>query len=113
MARWCFLLAFFVLSAFGQSSQNAVDPTRITKEAARAILGNNLGQSRPALIVPGASYIAPLSADAFKETSCSVPLVEMKIPKDVNFAIGQVPAPSDFRDNMPVAHGLPPCPTGR
>jgi hypothetical protein len=46
-------------------------------------------------------------------SACSIPLIEAQIPKDVTFTITQVPPASDFRDNMPVAHGLPACPTGR
>jgi hypothetical protein len=97
----------FVVSAFGQSPQNAVDPSRITKEAVQAILGNNLGQTRPVLNLQQFTVNGPKEASA-----CSVPLVEVQIPKDTNFVIAQVPPPSDFRDNMPVAKGLPACPTG-
>jgi hypothetical protein len=104
MTRWCFLFAFFVVSAFGQSSQNAVDPTRITKEAVQAVLGASLGQSMPV------SNLMPFS-EWQRENSCSVPLIEVRIPKDTNFVITQVPPPGDFRDNMLVAHGLPACPT--
>jgi len=46
-------------------------------------------------------------------SECSVPLVEMKVPKDTKFEIAQVPPPADFRDNMPVAKGLPVCPPER
>jgi hypothetical protein len=108
MTRWCFLVAFSVITAFGQSSQNAVDPTRITKEAVQAILGNNLGQTKA---VPRVNSLAPLVANV--PAQCSVPLVEMEIPKGNSFVITQVPPPGDFRDNMPMAHGLPACPTGR
>ena len=108
-----FLPGFFVLSAFGQSPQNAVDPTRIIKEAVQAILGNNLGQTRPTPTVPRMNYLATLMATVPRETQCSVPLIEMKVPKDVNFTMAQVPPPERFSDNMPVARGLPACPAGR
>jgi hypothetical protein len=107
MTRWCFLLGFFVLSAFGQSSQNAVDPTRITKEIVQAILGASLGQSKPAAPFEHLVVLGP------ETSACSVPLLEAQIPKDVTFTITQVPPPSDFRDNMPVAHGLAACPANR
>jgi hypothetical protein len=109
MIRWCFLFAFFVVSAFGQSAQNAVDPARITKEAVQAILGASLGQGVPVL------NLMHFSVNGLRETSCSVPLIEVQIPKDTNFVITQVAPPGDFRDNMPVAHGLAACPgaTGR
>jgi hypothetical protein len=94
--------------AFGQSSQNAVDPTRITKEAVQAILGASLCQSNPAAAYEHLVILGPEPASA-----CSIPLIEAQIPKDVTFTITQVPPASDFRDNMPVAHGLPACPTGR
>jgi hypothetical protein len=103
-----FLPALFVLSAFGQSYQNAVDPSRITKEAVQAILGASLGQSKPVM------NLMTFKADGPKDaSSCSVPLIEVQISKDTNFVIAQVPPPSDFRDNMPVAKGLPACPAGR
>ena len=102
-----FLPALFVLSAFGQSAQNAVDPSHITKEVVQAILGNSLGQGKPVM------NLMTFTANGPKEDSaCSVPLVEVQILKDTNFVIAQVPPPSDFRDNMPVAKGLPACPTG-
>jgi hypothetical protein len=106
MARWCFLLAVFVLSAFGQSSQNAVDPTRIAKETVQAILGASLGQGKPT----GAAYENLVVVGPEAASACSVPLVEARIPKDVTLTIAQVHAPSDFRDNIPVAHGFPACP---
>jgi hypothetical protein len=106
MTRWCFLLAVFVLSAFGQSSENAVDPTRITKETVQAILGASLGQGKPT----AAAYENLVVLGTEVASACSVPLVEVQIPKDVTFTMVQV-APSDgFRDNMPVAHGFPVCP---
>ncbi|HEV8037936.1 MAG TPA: hypothetical protein VGP62_03665 [Bryobacteraceae bacterium] len=108
-----FLPGLFVLSAFGQSSQNAIDPTRLSKEAVQAILANNLGQTKPGMTAPGVFYLAPLSVNLPKETSCSVPLVEMKVPKDTKFEIAQAAPPAGFRDNMPVAKGLPVCPTDR
>jgi hypothetical protein len=82
------------------------DPTRITKEAVQAILGASLGQRMPV------SNLMRFSVDGQRETSCSVPLIEVQIPKDTNFVITQVPPPSNFTDNKPVAHGLPACPTG-
>ena len=103
-----FLPGLFVLSAFGQSAQNAVDPTRISKEVVQAILGNNLGQTKP--VIPLQQFTAK-GTMAFSE--CSVPLVEMKVPKETKFAIAQVPPPADFRDNMPVAKGFPVCPPDR
>ncbi len=109
MARWCFLLAFFALSAFGQSPGNAVDPTRISKEAVQAILGASLGQNRPAAAY---EHLVVLHDVQEWTSSCSVPLAAMEIPKDVNFVITQVAPPGDFKDNMPVAHGLPACPAG-
>jgi hypothetical protein len=48
-----------------------------------------------------------------KETSCSVPLIAMKVSEDVNFTMAQVPPPQGFSDNMPVAQGLPACAAGR
>jgi hypothetical protein len=109
MSHLRFLLpCFFVLTAFGETPQNAVDPTRISKEAVQAILGASLGQSKP-----GAAYEHLIVGNVPMETACSVPLVEMKIPTGVDFAIAQVPPPSDFHDNMPVAKGLPACPTVR
>lgn len=108
MTRWCFLLTFFALSAFGQSSQNAVDPTRITKEAVQAILGASLGQSKPAAAYDHLVIRGPEAA-----SSCSVPLLEAQIPKDTTFTIVQVPPPINFRDNMPAAHGAQACPTNR
>jgi hypothetical protein len=108
MARWCFLLAFFVLSAFGQSSENAVDPTRISKEVVQAILGASLGQGKPT--VAAYENLVVLGPEA--ASACSVPLIEAQIPKDVTFTIAQVPPPDRFRDNMPVAHWFPACPTG-
>jgi hypothetical protein len=112
-----FLPALFVLSAFGQTPQNAVDPYRITKKAVQAILGanlgaTNLGATSPGEIRPGMNYLAPLPVNVPRETSCSVPLIEMKIPKDVDFVMAQVAPPDGTRDNMPVVHGLPACPTG-
>jgi hypothetical protein len=106
MTRWCFLVAFFVVSAFGQSPQNAVDPTRITREAVQAILGASLGQGMPV------SNVMRFSVDGLRESSCSVPLIEVQIPKDTEFVIAQVRPPGNFSDKMPVAHGLPACPTG-
>ena len=109
MSHLRFLLpCLFVLTAFGETPQNAVDPSHITKEAVQAILGASLGQSKP-----GAAYEHLIVANVPMETACSVPLVEMKIPKGVDFAIAQVPPPSEFHDNMPVAKGLPACPTVR
>lgn len=113
MSKVRFLLpGFLVLGAFGQSPQNAVDPTRITKEAVQAILGNNLGQTRPTPTVPRMNYLAPLMASVPKETQCSVPLIEMEIPKGVNFVISQVPPSEGFSDNMAVARGLAACAGG-
>ena len=109
MIRWCFLLAFFVVSAFGQSSENAVDPTRISKQVVQAILGASLGQGKPT----AAAYENLLVFGSEAASGCSVPLVEAQIPKDTNFTIAQAPPPSDFRDNMPVAHGLPACSASR
>src|SRR5580700_506853 len=106
MTRWCFLLAVFVLSAFGQSSQNAVDPTRITKETVQAILGASLGQGKPT----AATYENLVVLGPEVASACSVPLVEAQIPKDVTFTMVQVPPPDGFRDNMPVAHGFSVCP---
>jgi hypothetical protein len=114
MSKVRFLLpGFLVLGAFGQSSQNAADPSHITKEVVQAILGNNLGQTRPTPTVPRMNYLAPLMANVPKETRCSVPLIEMNVPNGVNFTMAQVPPPQGFSDNMPVAQGLPACPTGR
>jgi hypothetical protein len=79
----------------------------------QAILGNNLGQTKPGMMTPGVFNLAPLSANLPKETSCAVPLVGMKVPKETKFEIAQVPPPADFRDNMPVAKGLPVCPPER
>ncbi len=101
-----FLPAVFVLSAFGQSPQNAVDPTRITKEAVQAILGNNLGQGKLPVV-----HLERFTG-AVKESACSVPLIEMKVPKDVNFTMMQVPPSEGFRDNMRAARGLPACSAG-
>jgi len=103
-----FLPALFVVSAFAQTSQNAVDPSHITKEAVQAILGASLGQSKPVMNLMTFTANGPNDA-----SSCSVPLVEVQIPKDTNFVIAQVHPPSGFSDNMPVAKGLPACPTGR
>jgi hypothetical protein len=47
-----------------------------------------------------------------KEASCSVPLLEMKVPKGVNFTMTQVPPAEGFSDNMPVARGLAACAAG-
>jgi hypothetical protein len=100
-----FLPALFVVSACGQSPQNAVDPMRIAQKAARAILSASFGQAGPVV------HTERFSA-ATIETSCSVPLIEMKVSKDINFTMAQVPPPEGFSDNMPVAHGLPACPPG-
>lgn len=102
-----FLPGFFVLSAFGQSPQNAVDPTRFTKEAVQAILGVSLGQGKPPVV-----YLERFTG-AVTETSCSAPLIEMKVPEGVNFTMARVPPPEGFSDNMPAARGLPACAAGR
>ncbi len=102
-----FLPGFFVLSAFAQTSQNAVDPSHITKEAVQAILGASLDQSKPVMNLMTFTANGPKDA-----SSCSVPLVEVQIPKDTNFVIAQVHPPSGFSDTMPVAKGLPACPPG-
>ena len=107
-----FLPGLFALSAFGQSPQNAVDPSRITKEAVQTILGNNLGQTKPRPTGQGMNYLAPLSVNIPREASCSVALIEMEIPKGVNFLIEQVHPSNGTSDNMPVAKGLPACSTG-
>jgi hypothetical protein len=44
------------------------------------------------------NYLAPLMDNVPKETQCSVPLIEMKVPRDVTF---------------PVAQGLPACAADR
>jgi len=98
-----FLPALFVLSAVGQS-QNAADPSHITKDVVQAILGASLGQGRPVM------HLERFTADS-KETSCSVPLIEMEIPKGV-FVIAQVPPPNGTSDKMLVVKGLPACPSG-
>jgi hypothetical protein len=102
-----FLPGFFALSAFSQSPQNAVDTTRVTKEAVQAILGASLGQGTLPVVRLGRF------TGAVDESACSVPLIEMKVPKDVNFTMAQVPPPQAFSDDMAVAHGLPPCPADR
>jgi hypothetical protein len=101
-----FLPGFFVLSAFGQTAQNAVDPTRISKQIVKLILNASLVPTKPVMNLQQFTANGPQAT-----SSCSVPLVEVKIPKDVEFVITQVPPPGDFRDNMPVAKGLPACPT--
>jgi len=101
-----FLPGFLVLSAFGQSPQNAADPRRITKEAVQSILRASLGQGTLPV-----TYFDRFTGGV-KETACSVPLIEMKVPKDVNFTMLQMPPPEGFSDKMPVAQGLPACPTG-
>ena len=102
-----FVPGFLALGAFGQSPQNAVDPTRITKEAVQAIVSASLGQGTLPV-----TYFDRFTGGV-KETSCSVPLIEMKVPKDVNFTMKQVPPPQGFGDNMPVARGLSVCAVGR
>jgi len=109
MGRWCFLLASFAVSAFGQSSGNAVDPTRISKEAVQAILGASLGQNRP---VAAFEHLVVLHDGIEEISACSVPLIEAKIPEGITFVITQVAPPDGFRDNIPVAHGFPACPSG-
>jgi hypothetical protein len=103
-----FLPSFFVLSAFGQTSQNAVDPSHISKEAIQAIVRAAMSQTKPTVNVMVLPDNGPMTA-----SSCSVPLVEMKIPKDIDFVIAQAAPPSGFSGNMPVAKGLLACPTGR
>jgi hypothetical protein len=101
-----FLPAVFVLSAFGQSPQNAVDPTRLTNKVVKTILDVSLGQGTLPV-----TYLERATGRV-KETACSVPLIEMKVPKDVNFTMAHVPPPQGFNDNMPVAQGLPACSAG-
>ncbi|HEV2687480.1 MAG TPA: hypothetical protein VGV35_02970 [Bryobacteraceae bacterium] len=125
-----FLPGLLALTAFGQTPQNAAPrPDLNIQDAFRARFGNGLDARSHgmAFVAPtqgmffgaplsndGASpdsfFSAPPPANVRKGTSCSVPLIEMKIPKGVNFAITPVPPPQGFHSDMPVTQGLAACP---
>jgi hypothetical protein len=92
---------------FGQTEQNAVpNPGEVVARAFRA--GNGiLGVAPPALPF----LLNPQVPQSGAMPTCSVPLLEMKIPDDKNFTVKELKPPRDFTDRMVTAPAMPACPT--
>jgi len=105
MFRFRFLLPVaFAATLCGQTTQNAVDPQHVIAQAVRA-LQNGKWQA------PASYEIAPGAVDLFETNrQCSVPLLQVEIPKDVNFTSARTSPPQEFHDTMPVAKAMPACP---
>ena len=99
------LLAVCALTLLGQSENNAVPNPAVAIDAAvRGIVHKSLTASD--LLPPARPGRRPLAPGGV--SNCAVPLLEMPIPTDKNFVIGQLNPPKTFVDNMIVEHGLLP-----
>jgi hypothetical protein len=97
------VLGSLALALMGQSENNAVpNPGAAIDQAVRRIAQRSLTASNFSLL-PRPLPPPPLSG---RSTKCAVPLLEMPIPTDKNFVIGQLNPLKKFNDNMAAAQGL-------
>jgi hypothetical protein len=103
MPRLLLVLPFLIV--LPGYAQNAAQPDRVIQQAVASIARAALDATAPRIAVP-----SKLSSNAPKATPyCSVPLLEMGIPKNHDFVMKALPPPVGFRDNMPIGQTLPPC----
>ena len=100
------LLGVFALTLFGESENNAVpNPGAAIDTAVRGIVQKSLTASN--LLPPARPVRRPIEPGG--ATNCAVPLLEMPIPADRNFVIGQLNPSKTFVDDIVVEHGLLPA----
>ncbi|HLG97786.1 MAG TPA: hypothetical protein VKX49_15840 [Bryobacteraceae bacterium] len=93
-------------AGWGQTAQNAVDPDRLVQHAVDGTLRATLDPTkRMPMFTERTGAHAPVPSPY-----CSVPLLEMKMPADVDFTLKKIPPPPEYRDRMPATKGFAPCP---